>query len=127
MIEACNRNIGPSERSRILCLHSFAFYQAAQHIHPWRTCQLCPKSWPSHQHQIITGFTFPPTWPPCCKSLTFLLSVRASTVVPFCPLLHLPFLFIYRDLIPILKEKPAVRTQADATSASATAGQKPRQ
>lgn len=47
------------------------------------------------------------------------------TPVPLCFLLQLLFLFIYRDLIPTLKEKPPVRVQAYATSSAATAGQKP--
>lgn len=43
------------------------------------------KCWPSHQHQVITGFSFPPTSPSYRKTLTFLLSVRASNSNPFLP------------------------------------------
>lgn len=76
----------------------------------------------SLQHQIITGFPFPPTWPSYCKSLTSFLSVRASNSNPFLSSASARSSFYHRAFIPTLKEKHAAKMQAGATSAFATTG-----
>lgn len=86
---------------------------------------LLPSPWPliSHQHHVITGFTFPPIWPFHYKSLTFFQRKPAISGL-HCPLLKFPFLFIYRDLIATLERENGC--QDVSRCQLGLAGQKPR-